>query len=401
MLLWEWVFAISAALLLYPYLIYPALIVPIGWVKRRLYPLPLGEPKEWPEVTIVIPAYREAQSVRPKMESIRRLDYPREKLRVLWVVATHEGDDSFDPTIQALSAYPEAEVLVVPHRGKIYSLNEARAHLHTPYALLTDADIPLSERSLRQAVCRAESDPRIALVGGIRRIRPESQSHSVAPHEALYLSYDEQIALAESAWGYALGVGGGFLLIRDAYWKRMPLGVADDLYLNLEVGFSGAKSVIEPQAQGYESPPLHIRTEFKRKVRIAYTAFQTLHHRFRWKEALRYPLFSYFLFSHKVCRYFIAPMALILLLISTSILGVKMPFSAYGIALTLQAGAWIQAFLSWNFPKLRWPWKIGLPGYFVLAHLAQLSGLWRYLRKDDPMRVWLRFERMEPQFTPS
>jgi len=299
--------------------------------------------------------------------------------------------------VQALAAYPEAEVLVVPHRGKIASLNQAREQVKTFYALITDADIVLSEKSLRYAVRQAEADPQIGLVGGIRYVLPERYRMGVAVNEAVYLGYEQKIALAESEWGYALGVGGGFLLVKKPYWTAMPPGVADDLYFNLEVGLRGGKSVLEPEARGYELPSATVKEEYKRKVRIAYNAFHTLAHRFSWREALRVPMFAFFFLSHKVSRYIIAPVAVIMLTGVSVILTIQLTSPVYSAVCGLLVFAWLQGYLIWKIPALRLPKLLSLPGYFILAHMAQLAGLWKFLRGEDPLKVWQRLPRTELQ----
>ncbi|MCX8111871.1 MAG: glycosyltransferase [Bacteroidia bacterium] len=391
----EWIFWTSLLLVLYPYGIYPPLIVGLAWIKRRFLPPTQQTPSEWPEVTIVIPAYKEAKAVIPKMESIRRLDYPAEKLRILWVIATHEGDESFSSTMEALQGYPEAEVMIVPHRGKIHSLNEARKAVQTEYALITDADTILSPDSLRQAVLEAVHHPKVGLVGGSRRVLPHQQT--VSQNEAYYVLYDERLAWAESTWGCALGVWGGFLLVRKSYWVEMPSGVVDDLYLNLEVNLRGGMTVIAPRAYAYEAGSALMPIEFRRKARIAYTAFHTLHQRFRVSEAFRHPLFLFFFFSHKFCRYLIAPVALLSLLLSTTLLLVWSPLPLYWVIWLFQVGAWVEGFVLLHYPTLKLPKGVGLPGYFVLAHLAQLVGFWKYIRREDPLVVWQRLPRAEMQ----
>ncbi|MCS7152653.1 MAG: glycosyltransferase [Bacteroidia bacterium] len=397
MQVWEWLFWSCVALLLYPYVLYPAGVLLVSWIKRKITPSPLPLLTTYPEVTIVIPAYREAGSVVPKMESIRQLEYPKDKIRVLWVIATHEGDESFAPTLEALRAYPEAEVLIVEHRGKIHSLNEARGRVKTEYVLISDADVLLSSTSLLQAIRRAESDPRIAIVGGRRCIGSSGKEVPTGQNEGMYVRFDALLGAAEGTWGYALGLWGGFLLMKQNFWSLMPSGVVDDLYLNLDAILQGGKVVIEPTAKSYELPSPDISTEFRRKVRIAYTAFHTIAAIPLWKRIWKVPTFAFFFLSHKLFRYLIAPIALVGLWGSTIFLAVEYPYSLYGVMLVGQGIAWIEALILLRYPALRLPFGTGMPGYFVLAHVAQLVGLWRFLRQEDPVKVWQRLPRVELQ----
>ncbi|MCS7188764.1 MAG: glycosyltransferase [Bacteroidia bacterium] len=390
----EWFFWLSIVLVLYPYLIYPMGIGLIAILKRREQKdVETDEIDYWPDVTIIIPAYREAQSVAPKMESIRNLDYPKDKLRILWIIATHEGDDSLEPTLKALQSYPEALYILVPHRGKIYSLNQARLQVETPYTLITDADILISPHSLRVGIQHMKQNPRVVLVGGSRQLLPQGKNTPVGFSEAPYLGYEAWLGKAESQWGCALGLGGGFLLLRTSFWPEMPAGVVDDLYLNLYAGLNRFHVVFEPKIKSYEIPSASYRVEFQRKIRIAYTAFNTIRSLFSWKKALQNPLFLFFFFSHKLFRYTIAPVALLIGLLS--VVGVAFKSTFYSMAATLYILAALEAFALWALATVRLPGWIALPGYFFLAHFAQLVGLWKFLRSEDPLRVWQRLPRTE------
>lgn len=393
----EITFWIAAALVLYAYVGYPGLLwllQPIGRFWRRLQHLP--EPTDWPAVTLVIPAYREEHSVAPKMDSLRALDYPKDRLRILWLIATHEGDESLEPTLAALERYPEAEYHLVPHRGKIYSLNYAQKLVDTPLVAITDADILLSPQSLRKAVQLMLVSQRIGVVSGRRKvIQTVANLGPVNASEGFYLRYDQQLATLESTFGHALTVTGALLLLRTELWPQMPDRVVDDLYLHLEAGLRGYYSLFAPEAEVYETPSATPGIEFQRKIRIAYTAFYTLRARLRWKDALRHPLFLFFLLSHKIFRYWVAPIGLIVLLISAAILSITGSIF-YGLAFLVQAIAWGQAL--WLSRSRLGSAKKGLrylPGYFVLAHLAQLIGFWKFLRNEDPRKVWQRLPRTE------
>ncbi len=392
----EVAFWIAVALVGYPYLGYPLLLwlaQPLGrfWKALRR---PLPEPTDWPEVTLVIPAYREADSVIPKMESIRALDYPKDRLRILWIIATHEGDDSLAPTLEALQRYPEAEYHLVPHKGKIYSLNYARQLVNSPYTLLTDADITLSPQSLREAMRLALLHPKIGLVSGRRTLNQPGEQDPIQPSEKTYLSYDQTLARLEGIQGYALAVTGALLLMPTSLWPEMPDRVVDDLYLYLEAGLKGYYTLFAPGAIVYETPSASSAVEFQRKARIAYTAFYTLRARLRWKEALRHPTFTFFLVSHKLFRYLLAPIGLLGTLIVSGGLSLSGNY-LYLLAFCVQILAWLQALvMRYQLPRAL-PRSLYLPGYFILAHLAQLVGFWKFLRGEDPRKVWQRLPRAE------
>ena len=72
------------------------------FVKPVKYPLPASN-DELPEVTLFITAFNEEDVVDEKMENSLELDYPADKLRIVWVT-----DGSDDGTNEGNGALPTA-----------------------------------------------------------------------------------------------------------------------------------------------------------------------------------------------------------------------------------------------------------------------------------------------------
>ena len=78
-----------------------------------------GNNTDLPEITLFITAYNEEQVVDGKMKNCQELDYPKEKLHIVWVT-----DGSNDRTNEKLKAYPDVTLLFVPERkGKTAAMN--------------------------------------------------------------------------------------------------------------------------------------------------------------------------------------------------------------------------------------------------------------------------------------
>ena len=70
---------------------------------RRSKTLPVKEVKTAfePHVTLLIPAYNEAESIEAKMKNSLLTDYPKEKLKIVWV--TDGSDDESEVNPQAIT----------------------------------------------------------------------------------------------------------------------------------------------------------------------------------------------------------------------------------------------------------------------------------------------------------
>src|SRR5688572_31401559 len=93
-----WVLVGFAVLtVVYAYVLYPLCLVLLSRL-RRSSSLPAGE-WDWPMISITIPVYNEAAQIDDLMESVLRLDYPRDRIQVL--VVSDASDDGTDDRVMA------------------------------------------------------------------------------------------------------------------------------------------------------------------------------------------------------------------------------------------------------------------------------------------------------------
>ena len=165
----EILFWIGIGIVFYTYLGYGIvlyLMVKIKelFVKPRLPRLP----ETLPEATLLIAAYNEEAIVASKMVNCRQLDYPADKLRLVWIT-----DGSNDNTNERLKEYPEVTVLYQPRRqGKTAALNRALPYVNTPYVIFTDANTMLNKGAIKEII-RQFSDRRRRHILEIR-VRPQA-----------------------------------------------------------------------------------------------------------------------------------------------------------------------------------------------------------------------------------
>ena len=98
----------------------------------------------WPLYTILCPLYREAQVVPQFVQAMLALDYPPQKLQILFL--TEEDDSETRNAIRALSLPPHFKILVVPDgkpRTKPRACNYGLMQATGSYVVIYDAeDIP-------------------------------------------------------------------------------------------------------------------------------------------------------------------------------------------------------------------------------------------------------------------
>jgi biofilm PGA synthesis N-glycosyltransferase PgaC len=260
------IFLLSSAFLGYVVVGYPLLLCFLA----SYFPKPIRKGNVEPAVAVVIPVRNGAQYIRRKLESVLRLDYPREKLEILVV-----SDGSTDETDVLIGQFASRGIrlLHVPHGGKPAALNAGIPLTHNEIILLTDIRQELKEDSLRRLLtCFA--DPAVGVVSGELVIR-QGDSRAEA-NIGLYWRFETWMRNRLSDLDSTLGATGPFYAIRRELVTPIPPDtLLDDVYLPLAAFFRGYRLVVEPAAKAYDDPT-SLATEFRRKVRTLAGNYQMM-----------------------------------------------------------------------------------------------------------------------------
>ncbi|MCZ7625404.1 MAG: glycosyltransferase [Candidatus Methylomirabilis sp.] len=92
----EWLFWLSASLVAYGTIGYPALI----WLLGRIAPKPVRKREIFPTVTCIIAARNEERTIGAKLENLLAQDYPSDRLDIIIV-----SDGSTDNTAGLVEEY--------------------------------------------------------------------------------------------------------------------------------------------------------------------------------------------------------------------------------------------------------------------------------------------------------
>jgi cellulose synthase/poly-beta-1,6-N-acetylglucosamine synthase-like glycosyltransferase len=256
-----------------------------------------------PSVTLFIPAYNEVEFIDRKMENIRALDYPPDKLKIIWIT-----DGSTDASLDYLARYEGISVFhEAERRGKIHAMNRGILQTTTPFVIFTDANTMMNSRALREMV-QFFSDSRVGCVAGEKRISEALVDKAVGAGEGLYWKYESLIKWLESETGSAVGaVGELFAIRRELYEPVSEDTLLDDFTLSLQIACRGYQVKYAPGAWGVETASISVTEEMKRKVRIATGGMQTLFRMTSLLNPFRHGLLTFKYISHKVLRWTLVP----------------------------------------------------------------------------------------------
>ena len=387
------VFWIALFIVFYTYIGYGILLYIIIRLKRLFRGKPqkavLPADEDLPTMTLMICAYNEEDVVAEKMENTLALDYPKDKLRIMWVT-----DGSNDHTNELLKAYPEVDIVFSPERrGKTSALKHGLRELKTRYVAFTDANTMINGGALRE-IARLFADPTVGCVSGEKRVAARKAGEMAAEGEGLYWKYESTLKRWDSELYSAMGAAGELYAIDPTLCREVPdEALLDDFMLSMYVVQGGKRIAYTPDAYAQEYGSSNIHEESKRKRRIAAGGLQSIWWLRTMLNPLRQPLVTFQFVSHRVLRWSITPIAMVLLLLVNIALVVKGAGMFYTVMLILQTLFYLMALAGWLQNRFGYKNKLLYTAYyFVFMNFNVFRGM-AYLKSHGKSGAWEKAKR--------
>lgn len=312
----EMAFWCCLALVTYTYVGYGALLWLLLKAKNRLRPPEtpsMPEEADMPVMTLMITAWNEQDVVEEKMENIRALDYPRDRLTVMWVT-----DGSDDGTNDLLRHYPEVKLVYSPERrGKAAAMKHGLQENKAPIVVFTDANTMMNREALKE-IGRLFVDPRVGCVSGEKRVSPKvagGESKEVALDEGLYWKYESTLKRWDSQLYSAMGAAGELFAVRMSCYEEAPSNaLLDDFMISMLILRRGYRIAYTADAYAVENGSANMEEEGKRKRRIAAGGLQSCWWLRGMMNPFNNPIVAFQFVSHRVLRWTMAPVALLALI---------------------------------------------------------------------------------------
>jgi biofilm PGA synthesis N-glycosyltransferase PgaC len=338
----------------------------------------------------LIAAYNEEGFIDEKIKNTLNLDYPAEKLKIFIVT-----DGSTDQTAEIVSRYPSIRPFHQPERkGKIHAVNRVIKMVSTPTVIFCDANTYLNPEAIKNII-RHFQDPRIGGVAGEKRIFKKDEDNASGAGEGLYWKYESFLKRKDSEVHSVVGAAGELFALRTELFEEPPPDtIIEDFYISIKIAARGFRFIYEPDAFATESASASVGEEWKRKVRICAGAFQAMGRLTSLLNPFKHGMLTFQYFSHRVLRWTLAPLSLLLVLLCNAFLAWKVG-AIYNVILILQFIFYLLAFAGY----LMGDRKVGIKGffvpyYFVVMNLSVYAGLIRYLKGSQSV-VWDKSERAQ------
>jgi len=290
-------FFFSVFVLFYVYAGYPLLARIIGAVTNRT-PAPAADTYE-PTVTVLIAAYNEASHITATVRNKLAQDYPGDKLNI--IVVSDESDDGTDELVQAIGDDRVQLIRQIPRAGKTSALNLALPQATGEIIVFSDANSLYSPTTVRRLVGLL-SDPAVGYVTG-RMVYKAPDGSLTGEGCSAYMNYENKLREWETQLGSVVGVDGGVDAMRRAIYTPMNADQLPDFVQPLTVREQGYRVVYEPGALLYEDALAEAADEYRMRVRVSLRAFHALKDKSALLNPVRFGLFAWQLWSHKVLRY--------------------------------------------------------------------------------------------------
>ena len=388
------IFWIFLFIIVYTYVGYGVLLYTIIKIRRffKIGKKVEMDPSYEPEVTLFIAAYNEKDYVAEKMRNSLELDYPREKINIIWVT-----DGSDDGTPDLLKGYPNTTVHHLDERnGKIGAMNRGMDFVKTPIVIFSDANTNLGKESIRRIV-NLFGNPKVGCVSGEKRIVDKESDVASGAGEGIYWKYESTLKKWDAELYSVVGAAGELFAIRTKLYRHVEKDtLLDDFMISLRVAQDGYTIQYDPEAYAIEAASANVKEELKRKIRISAGGIQSIVRLRSLLNIFKYGTLSFQYISHRVLRWSLTPLCLVLLIPVLSTIAVNdglLSFQLYPVLFWLQVLFYAAALLGWFLENRETSVKIlFIPYYFFIMNLSVVLGFFRYMKKSQSVN-WERAKR--------
>ncbi len=374
----EVIFWFSAGFVFYAYVGYPLMLKGLALFRKRT----VLKGKFFPSVSFIITAFNEERRMAAKLENTLKVHYPKEKLEIL--VASDCSDDKTDEIVRSYEAQGVKLIRAPERRGKENAQRLAVENAGGEILVFSDVATVLEPDGLA-CIVQGFNDPTVGCVSSVDRFIDDGRISS----EGAYVKYEMLLRNLESQVNSVVGLSGSFFAARREVCRLWPIDAQSDFNTVLNARKLGLRGVSDPESVGYYTNIADERKEFDRKVRTVVRGIAVLMKNPSFLNPFQYGLFSWQLFSHKLCRWLV-PFFLIMAFASNVLLVSRS--GAYQATFGLQLLFYGVAFgkmIRNKFPDSRF---MKIPFYFVMVNLSILNAWYRYAR-GERMVSWNPSER--------
>jgi glycosyltransferase involved in cell wall biosynthesis len=333
-------------------------------------------------VSFIITAYNEETRIREKIENSLMQDYPRERFEI--IVASDCSTDRTDEIVRSYHAQGVRLVRAPLRKGKEYAQKCAVDDSRGEILVFSDAATVLRPDGVSRIV-KNFSDQTVGCVSSVDKFIDRGGTVS---GEGAYVKYEMFLRALETRVHSLVGLSGSFFAARKEVCLAWATDLPSDFNTVLNSVNRGLRGVLDQETAGYYADIADEKREFHRKVRTVLRGICVFMKNLNMLNFIKYGLFSWQLFSHKLCRWLV-PFALATALFSNAALIHRSP--VYAALFAAQCLFYATAAVGIRTSLFAKRQALKVPSFFVLVNLSIMNAWFRYLRGErmlswDPSR---------------
>lgn len=366
-------FVISALMVVWAYAGYPLSMYFFARRSRTFDETSLDTSEYRPTVSIIITAADEHDKILTKLNNTISLRYPPDLVEI--IVTLDGSTDEMDNKVREFQKqHPDVRiVLMLNDKGGKESAQLAAVNIAlNEICVFTDVATHLEPDALLY-LTRHFYDEQIGAVDGMSRV--ETHGHS---NEGIYLKYENKIREWESKVSGIVTMGGCLFAARTSMLQaKEPVegfvsNLQSDFRTALVTATNGLRAVIDTDAVATFADGAENK-EFGRKHRTVVRGINNLFHHLYLLNPLKYGMFSYALFNHKLMKWLV-PFFLIGAFVANTVLAMDSLFFM---------GVWFLHSAFYGMAILSLPNKwVKIIQFFVVTNLAILKAWVSYARGE-------------------
>lgn len=339
-----------------------------------------------PTVTVMVVAHNEEQVIINKLNNLKELDYPCDKIEFL--IASDNSTDGTNCLVENfIKSNPEIKLSLYKAKnrmGKTNAQNEAQKQVETEYLVMTDANAILKEDSIKELMSSFTSDEISYVTGKLVYINEDTTVTS--QNESNYWNLDLKVREIESKIQTITAGNGALYACRNSEYVDFDSIKSHDSSMPIYYALKNKRAIANHDAIAYEKAGESIEDEFNRKVRMNRVLLQHILPSIKIMNVFKYKWFTYFYLGHRTFRYLLW-ISHLLLLITNFFLA----FSSHFYLILF-----IFHLLFWGMAVLKQFWNINnkfstIIHYYAITIMAQWKGILNII-KGQTKPFWEKAE---------
>jgi cellulose synthase/poly-beta-1,6-N-acetylglucosamine synthase-like glycosyltransferase len=374
----EAAFWFAVTFIMYSYAGYPLCLVVLSFWRRRT----VKKENITPTVSLVVTVHNEENRIRDKIENSMGLDYPRDRIEV--VIASDCSTDDTDAIVTNYEPLGVRLIKASERSGKEATQKLAVQATSGEILVFSDVGTRLEPGAVRTIV-KNFADPTVGCVSSMDRIVDAEGNVS---GEGAYVQYEMLLRHLETGVSTLVSLSGSFFAARREVCQNWHANLQSDFNVLLNAVRLGLRGVSDLDSIGYYKTIADTSKEYERKVRTVLRGISVFMKSLPMLNPFRYGLFSWQLFSHKLCRWLV-PLALVVVFVINVCLLSRSWWYRFFFILQLCFYAVAVGGVKVNLFKRSF---LKLPAFFFVVNLSILIAWFRYL-KGERMVSWKPSER--------